>query len=405
MGPGSNRIWLPLARLGAFFGVVVVAGTLALHAVQPEPGTSGRPARDSDFISRKRRQLQKQLRSIEHFFRSVVAPVAEPASEAPRHVEESVFAAGHGHLLLPEPELIVLPEPDPFPIEIVDRGPFLLPELPAPSVRQSDLPRPPAGFSPEDLDAVVALSRARRAGPDPVAGTLDLVLVIPELILDGLYTAGSACFPRSGSYDWVRGEREGIVERMFDLQRDVRGGQIFTEFLGHWVEREQRFFARFPDSHLSTTGVEDGTAEMDLDEFADEQRKVLWDAARRTYLSKYKFKAEEKIRDDAFYFSEWRGADFVLLPPLMSGYIYWRGLDKRISVGPTWLRLSVEPLSEWMHEDEMAAGASLEWMPKGFPFGLIVTAGLYDGNVEMDFIGIGTSTGMVRKLLTDQREE
>lgn len=405
MSPHCNRTWLPLARLGAFFGVVVVAGTLALHAVQPEPGPPIGMARDVDFISRKKFQLQRQLRSIEHCFRRWVPPAAEPTSEVPPPVEERVLPSDEGHLLLPEPELVVLPEPDPLPMAIIDRGPFALPELPAPWVRQSDLTRAPAGFSPGDLDAAVALARSRRPAPDPLADALDIVLMIPELFLDGLFEAGSACFPRSGFYDWGQGESEGVLERLLDLQREVRGGRIFTEFLGHWVEREQRFFARFSDSHLYTAGVEDGTAEMDLDAFAYEQRKLLWDAARRTYLSKYKFKAEERIREDAFYFSEWRGADFVLLPPLMSGYIYWRGLDKRISVGPTWLRLSVEPISEWFHEEEMTAGAGVEWMPKGFPVGLIVTAGLHDGRPEMDFIGIGTSTGMVRKLLTAQQEK
>jgi hypothetical protein len=44
----------------------------------------------------------------------------------------------------------------------------------------------------------------------------------------------------------------------------------------------------------------------------------------------------------------------------------------------------------------------LEWGLKGWPIGLIVSAGLYDGNLEVDFVGIGTSVGMARKALHGQ---
>jgi len=40
---------------------------------------------------------------------------------------------------------------------------------------------------------------------------------------------------------------------------------------------------------------------------------------------------------------------------------------------------------------------------KGFPVALIVSAGRTGGRSEMDFIGIGTSVGMVRKVLANQR--
>ena len=47
---------------------------------------------------------------------------------------------------------------------------------------------------------------------------------------------------------------------------------------------------------------------------------------------------------------------------------------------------------------------TLEGAHKDFPVGLIVSAGMYDGSAEIDFIGIGTSAGMARKALAIQRE-
>jgi hypothetical protein len=97
--------------------------------------------------------------------------------------------------------------------------------------------------------------------------------------------------------------------------------------------------------------------------------------------------------------------DFAVLPPLLAGYVYIRGLEKRFSVSGTSLRVTLEPVSKWIDRgDDLAAGAAVEWAPtKSFPVSVIVSAGLYDGNAEVDFIGIGTSLGMARRALALQR--
>jgi len=140
-----------------------------------------------------------------------------------------------------------------------------------------------------------------------------------------------------------------------------------------------------------------------LGELALDQRKVFWDALRRTYLARYKVKAEEKIKEDAWYFDRWSGADFVMLPPLLGAYVYYRGLDKKFRIAGSQLEISIEPVSEWARRRrDISAVASLEWSMKGWPLGVIVSAGLHDGRYGLDFVGIGTSIGTVRQVLEEE---
>jgi hypothetical protein len=44
----------------------------------------------------------------------------------------------------------------------------------------------------------------------------------------------------------------------------------------------------------------------------------------------------------------------------------------------------------------------MEWSMKGWPLGVIVSAGLHDGRYGLDFIGVGTSIGTVRQLLEEE---
>jgi hypothetical protein len=409
MGPRSRRFWLPLARLSAFFGAVVVAGNLSLEAVRPPPRISGPVGREVDFYTRQKRKLDRNLRRFERLF-DVFAPAPEPARPEPEPAGEPGAAlpsrpAPLAYLqpeplpaLLQEPELnLGLPaglsvEPVPFPWLETDAAPAPMP------VALGELP------DHADLTAL-ALDWRRLHSPDPVADVCDGLLKGPELLLDGALSLASDLFPRRGTYSWRQDAGDGIASRLLDLDRSPRQGRIFSDFVGRLVEREQRFFSKFEDSYLNTPGVEDGTADVDRGDLADEQRKIVWDTLRKTYYSKYKFKAEERIRDEAFYFNQWRGMDFVVLPPLMAGYLFYRGYDKKISIGETWLRVSLEPIRKWAREDELLAGLSVEWMVKGFPVGLVVAAGLDDGDPELDFIGIGTSVGMAKKTLVLQRKE
>ena len=397
MGPAKRKIWLPLVRLAGFFAGIVLTGNLLLHAVYTPRVGEAKVDRTSDYLGRKKRQLERHYRTIERLFHTLSAEsVADPAPSghvAPTpvvptvslEVDEFVPVVRTVSFGLAEP--VVKPEPTPFV--------WLEPPAP-PAPRSLGLPH---DESPLDLPVMTSegIRRWDAIGRhNPLVDVGDSILTVPELLFDGIFSLAEQLSPRGGT---AAGEGS-ISDRLLDFSVEQRPGRIFTEFTDHLVKREQRYFSRFADSDLSTPGVSDGEQDVDLDDLASDQGKVLWDALKRTYFSKYKVRAESRIRDDAFYFNRWRGVDFVLLPPLMSGYLYYRGLDKKFSVAGTRLQIGLEPLSKWTSgRDEMTAGLTLEWGPKDWPVCLIATAGLHEGDLEMDFIGIGTSAGMAQKTL------
>src|SRR4029077_13611336 len=99
----------------------------------------------------------------------------------------------------------------------------------------------------------------------------------------------------------------------------------------------------------------------------------------------------------------WNGFDVAVLPPLIGGLLYFRGINKRIPLGETMLRISFEPASEFIHrKHDRSVMAALEWTEKGFPVGVIVCAGVHDGPDGVDFVGIGTSMGADRRAVENQ---
>jgi hypothetical protein len=399
MGPRRHRFWFPLVRLGAFFGAVVVAGNVLLQGAFTPADADSDPDRRTDFIGRSKRRLEKRLRAIERLFFGSGREVAEDS----------------GAIFLADPELEPAQESGPiadagtvpWSLPVTMAGPEPTPILPLawPVVPEPPAPRPPIERISLELSLTPELvERFYRSGAaDPLGDFGDALLRGPEALLDGALRCVLGLLPRSDTYS-VRGESSGgITGRIFDFQIGNREGRIFSEFASTWLDREERYLSRFGDSEFDTVGVENGTADVDVRGLLRDQGKVLWDAARKTYLSKYKFQGEERIQNDAFHIGEWQGADFAVLPPLVAGYLWYRGLEKRVSLGDTWVRVSVEPLSRWVSgKADMVAGVSVEWGIKGIPVGLILSAGKYDGKAELDFVGIGTSVGMVRKVLENQ---
>lgn len=421
MGPGRTRFWLPLVRLSGFVAAVVVIGTFLFESVRPAVADPALEGRSVDYYSRKKRKLERHLRVLEKF---IGDNLLAPPSKAPpsRAEEEPGSRLPEGGLVPVSYTLAPAEEAEIAGMGGAIRGldlPVLLssekdlpafswpePLQPFPAPREIDLPRIETPFHEPLLTSDFVRACYERLKTDPVSDVADAILRGPELVLDGTLSFLESLFSRSGSYDWRMDEPESITSRLLDFQMEARRGRIFTEFLERWVEREHRFFSKFEESYLNTVGFEEGTAEIDGGDLASEQQKILWDVLRRTYFSKYRLKAEDRIRDDAFYFNEWRGVDFLVLPPLMAGYFYYRGLDKRFSMGGTWLKVSLEPLSKWFsRREDLVAGVSLEWSVKGWPVGLIVSAGLYEGDVELDFVGIGTSAGMAKRVLYMERED
>jgi hypothetical protein len=217
-----------------------------------------------------------------------------------------------------------------------------------------------------------------------------------ELLLDRLLEAAVRLVPKAD---------ETVHARILEFRPEPRVRPVFEEFLDQWARRERRILSRFEDTRVSTVGFDAGTEDADSGELAGDQGKVLWDALRDTYFSKFRSRPEDRIREDAFYLDRWRGFDYAVLPPVIAAYLWLRGLDRRFSAGGTSLRVILEPLSRWERTDEdLVAGAGLEWAPtRRFPVALLVSAGLYDGDPEVDFVGVGTSLGMARKSIELER--
>src|SRR6187402_2765074 len=87
MRSGKSTFWLPLTRLGAFFGAVVIAGNVLFHAVRSEAASLPQdPVKGVDTLSRKKKRLERR------FFRLLDRFLGAPASAATLSQEK--LAAG-----------------------------------------------------------------------------------------------------------------------------------------------------------------------------------------------------------------------------------------------------------------------------------------------------------------------
>lgn len=414
MGPMRNRFWFPLTRLGAFFVAVVVAGNVVFYAFRPASADIKSPDESADYFTKRKNRLQRQFnRTLERLLGApFFSPQGEKVSGGAERGTEVVKLAP------PPPDKgplqAIAPAAAPLPPKAEALG-YLAPE-PAPFAWPEPLPSPRVAFLPTaDIPRSLGLTddltfRAelvsewyRRGAADPVSDVGDVFLRGPELLLDGIFTCASGMGTRQPVRAWDDDEGRSITSQMLSVELGARKERIAAEFLSQLGDREARYFSGFSDSRANSFGFENGTQDADLKDLALDQRKVFWDALRRTYLSRYKIQAEEKIKDDAWYFDRWSGADYVVLPPLLGAYLYYRGLDKKFSIGGTRLTISIEPVSEWARRSrDVSAAASVEWSMKQWPVGVIVSAGLHDGRYGLDFVGIGTSIGAVRQVLEEE---
>lgn len=262
------------------------------------------------------------------------------------------------------------------------------------------LPRSVDLLDGPELRAERVAALFRRCAPHPVLDAGNALLKAPELILDEAVELLGGTLARIERQPREDREPSSITSLILRLEIEPSREPLFTQFLGQWTAQERSYLANFVESRASTVAFEQRTEDIDLGELGIDQRKVLVDAVRRTYLARYKVQAYERLRDDAWYFDRWRGADLVVLPPLIGAYLYYRGLDKRFSLGPSSLRVALEPLSEWVERNRtFPVAAGLEWRVKGVPLGLIVSAGIRDGRTEIDFVGIGTGLAPARRAL------
>jgi hypothetical protein len=417
MGPRRKRFWLPLTRLGAGFVAVVVVGNVVLHAFRPDAANLASPDQvDVNYFSKKKRRLEKQFfRAFEKFLGPpAVAPAKEKISTIPvdQPAAQSVCIVPAIETIAAAPASPIIESPVPPRSTVLgfiepEPAPFVWPSplRPVPS-RPFDLPRSMSLAEETTFRAGLVAEWSRRGERDLVADVGDAILKGPELLLDGVFTCASGLGTRRPVRLWEDDDQRSMMSQILDVQMGPRKQRIWSEFMTQWTQREAKYLSNFGDSRANTSGFEDGRSEADMQEFALDQRKVFWDALRRTYLARYKVHAEEKIREEAWYLDRWSGADFVILPPMLIGYVFYRGLDRRFNVLGTKVTLSIEPVSEWYRSNkrDLPAMIAVEWSMKHCPFGVIVSAGLHDGRYGMDFVGIGSSLGAVRRALAMQEE-
>jgi len=417
MGPRHKRFWLPLTRLGAGFVAVVVVGNVVLHAFRPDAANLATPDQvEADYFVKKKKRIERQFfKAFEKFLGPpAVAPAKEKISTVPIDqpaaqvvcivpAVESVASAPASPVIEAPPARratlgFIEPEPAPF------IWPAPLPPVP---MRSFDLPLSLSMAEDAKFRSDLVTEWCRRGERDLVADIGDAILKGPELLLDGVFTCASGMGTRRPVRLWEDDDQRSMMSQILDVEMGPRKQRIWSEFMTQWTQREAKYLVNFGDSRANTAGFEDGRSEADMKEFALDQRKVFWDALRRTYLARYKVHAEEKIREEAWYIDRWSGADFVILPPMLAGYVFYRGLDRRFNLLGTRLTLSVEPVSEWYrpHKRDLPAMIAVEWSMKHCPFGVIFSAGLHDGRYGLDFVGIGSSLGAVRRALAMQEEE
>jgi hypothetical protein len=220
----------------------------------------------------------------------------------------------------------------------------------------------------------------------------DTLLLPPELLLDGTVSILNALFGQSSG--------NSVSSKIFDFHIQPTRSHLFSIMMTNLTRREQRYFGSFENSYFYTDDVEDGRADIDGEKLLEDQQKVLWDVFKDTYLSKYKLRLDDRVRDEAFNIADWSGIDFIMLPPLVVGYLYYRGYDKELSIFGSRLRVSIESINKLTNEDNILVGIGIEWAPyKHSPIKFIVATGFDDGDFGLQFIGIGTSLDTVKKAL------
>lgn len=402
---GKRTFWLPLTLLGAVFLTVVFGENILFYACRPPPAAVP-PAVEKRFdaySSAKKRLERRYARALETFL-GAPAPAPSAGQEDPgsKAARPDPCAPGPPECPTPLPEETAAVRPEP-----PDPGPAAF-AWPVSMLREPEpaLPEAMRFMDWGEFRTELSSDLRRRCRGDPLADIGDSILVTPELVLDGLFLCIGGLSGRSEVRALEEEEKRSMSARLFDVQFAPREERLTAVFVRQWAESEKKYLGNFEDSRVNTFGFQNRTEDADLEELALDQRKVFWDALRRTYLARYKVSSEERFREESWYFDRWSGLDFALLPPFIAGYLYYRGLDKRIPMGPVALRVSFEPVSELRRRNhDLPVAAALEGTVKGFPVGIIVSAGIYRDRYGLDFAGIGTSIGAARSAVQGTQEE
>jgi hypothetical protein len=229
---------------------------------------------------------------------------------------------------------------------------------------------------------------------------------VPQDLIGYCLSMGQLVFPAAGSRSLRQEDESGITGRIFAFPDEMPMREPFVEGMVRFASKEQSYFANFSENPIYSFSVEQGLTDIDMSQFREDQRRIFLDVIRKTYLSKYFAKVEDRVRDDAWRFSQWQGADFIVGPPLIAAYAWLRGIDRKIPIiGELKLRVSVEPLQrirEYDHDREhnLIGATTLELGLSSFPVKAVCSFGLHHGDPTMDFVGIGTSVGEAKKVIS-----
>ena len=381
MSPAKKRFWCPVPGLCAFFvGAVAIGNGLFGAAAPPTPPKRGASSAESpaEYIAKSIKRAKNNVQRIH------------------RAVEEKLpFHNG----VLP---MGVLADEERATPSVADDWPRVAERDEAPL--HATLKRPVDDrelWGSTTCEMLSSTLRGRRS-----AWWIDLgneLFDLPEMLTDGSIDLLQRWTASSGGHSWRNEEAGAMIPRIFapDLGPGLR--TPFTDFVTRWVAREQEYFANFQDNPLATFFVEEGLEELDHSDFMDDQRTILLDVSRKLYFGKYAVKVEERVRTEAYHVSEWRGIDFVLGPPVILGYTYLRGFDRKFSLGgDVKLRVHLDPIRRIVpyvgaSEKDLVGALAFELSVGQFPVHAIVSFGYHNGGAELDFVGIGTSLGEAKK--------
>jgi len=239
--------------------------------------------------------------------------------------------------------------------------------------------------------------------------TFDIIFGIPNGMID-LLSGGLRRGPASDEVVSLRaGKDRSLLPRLLSCPVDDAGSHPFDDLVGQVLTREQKYFARFQDSSLATSAVETGTQDLDRSAFMEDQNKLLFDACRRVYFGRFGTRLDEKIRDEAIDITRWHPVDFVVAPAMIAGYLYVRGWEKRIDLLGLKCSFQMEPLRRILERfegprNDLVSAASLEVGIGNFPIKAIVSVGIMEGDAMIDFVGIGTSLGKAKQIVTQEMQ-
>jgi hypothetical protein len=234
---------------------------------------------------------------------------------------------------------------------------------------------------------------------------LDDIVGFPNVLIDWTARAINPPAPMGEAYSLRACDDGSVLNRVFASSIQDASTRPFNDLFEQLLLREQRYFARFQDTDLSTVGVEDGVEDIDSAGLMAAQRKLLFDTARKMYFGRLGSKADDRLRDESLDISRWEPIDYAVAPALLAGYLYVRGWEKKFELAGLNWNFQIEPLRRILgrngdESDDLVSAASFEIGVGDFPVKAILSFGYQDGDALMDFVGFGTSVGKAKQIVS-----